>query len=144
MLHQRMIDDGHAFHRIASVSQNTVPSLIIIEGRPAVGTLFARDRAAGRPAAAFEHAGERKCVAPTPSLRAPAGGKPVEQRHGQRPPLDDQWRSDLMRASASAGSREREHAGVDEQPAVAIFGEAGEAVDSITSMPAACSGSISE
>ena len=53
----------------------------------------------------------------------------VEQGDGHRAPGDDQRVGDLVLARRVGGIGEGEHARVHEQAAVAIFGEAGEAVD---------------
>ena len=101
-------------------------TLIGGEIRPA---LRARAIAAGGPGAAFENLGERqRCRVELQPLAQPSG-QPVEQRDGQRAPFDHEGRGDVVLARGVGGIAQGQHAGVDEQPAIAVFGQAGEAVD---------------
>lgn len=84
-----------------------------------------------RPAAraAFENAGERQCLRSAPEFGADQFGEPVQQRHGQRAPLDDEQGIHRMRALGIGGVAQAQHLVIDEQPAIAIFGKPGQAVD---------------
>ena len=130
VLHQRMIDDGDAFHGCLPDAQNTVPSLMtLIGGEPSARRANAAMRGrrprcrlrACSPAAATR--------ASRFEPRAHHVGQAVEQRHGQRAPFHDQRGIDLVRARCVGGIAQRQHADIDEQAAIAVFGKPGEAVD---------------
>ena len=129
MLHQRMIDDRDAVHGDPLRAQNTVPSLMTVSGGPPPARLLC---------------GELRPAAQVP----PSSTRAERERLGRdAEPFAHQRRERSSSATVSArhsttsGCRpgcgavgivriaQREHAGVDEQAAIAIFGEAGEAVD---------------
>ena len=91
---------------------------------------FARD---GRPAAQVPPcstlASGKRSLHRRPSRCRNQRREAVEQRHRQRAPFDHQWRSDLVRARRVGGIAQHQHAGIDEQAAIAVFGKAGQAVD---------------
>ena len=87
----------------------------------------------GRPGAALEHFGQRESLGRAGrALRGPAA-RLVEQRHRQRAPFHHQLGLDRVgRAAASSGSCRTSTPGVDEKPAIAVFGQAGQPVDAAT------------
>ena len=101
-----------------------------LDGRRAVGPARARDRPAGRPCSALQDAGEREgrrrpCCSRWRTLSASrSSSATVSARHSTT-------RADPTSCSRSAspGVAQGQHARVDEQAAVAIFGEARQAVD---------------
>ena len=131
VLDQRMVDDGDTFHEYPPVatSQNTVPSLTTLTGgEPLLRSLLAMIRPA-------DHVPPSRTLASGSDVSSifmpPAHGirEPVEKRHGERAPLDDQRRRNVMLARRVRRVAKRQHAGIDEKAAVAIFGEAGQTVD---------------
>ncbi len=126
-----MVDDGDAFHGtlLRCCDQNTVPSLTtLIGGEPS----DRRSRAIARPAAQVPPCrmlGERQGDAIGMETSAHDVRQPVEQGDRQRAPFHDERRADLVRAFGLVGVAQGQHAGVEEQAAVAIFGKARQAVD---------------
>ncbi len=111
------------------VRQNTVPSLTTgsAERRPAAS----RARAGGPPPRcrlrARAPAESSPCHAERSADRAARCGRAARRSaRAIRPPAANRPGS---AARAAAGSSRRDHAGVDEQAAVAVFGEPGQAVD---------------
>ena len=102
---------------------------MMVKGGPPPARRFGGDAPARRPGAAFEHARQRKSASPTAEPRAHQRRHPVEQGDGHRAPGDDQRVGHKVRPPGRGRIGEREHAAIDEQPAIAIFGQAGEAVD---------------
>ena len=104
--------------------------------RPA--RLLAREPAAGRPGAAFEHAREREVARrSTPEPLADQRRDPVEQRDGQRAPFDDQRESTAMRLRRGlAGSRRRSTPVSTNSPPLRYSARPVRPSMSVTSMPA--------
>ena len=109
--------------------QNTVPSLTIFSGGPpsARNCLAMLRPAVQVPPCRICASGKLLAIHVQP--RAHDFGQAVEQRHGQRAPLHHQFGIDAVLALRRGRIAQRQHAGVDEQPAVAIFRQAGEPVD---------------
>ena len=64
------------------------------------------------------------------SLARTATRQPIEQRDGQRAPFDHKrGRRHRGRACCVSGIAQHQHAAIDEQAAIAVFGKPGEAVD---------------
>src|SRR5438477_5572744 len=97
--------------------------------RGAVGSAFARNFAAGRPAAAFEDAGEREVVGGFAEALAHPLSEAVEQRDGQCPPFDDGLAQRVEGAPQESGVTRLEDAAIDKKTAIAVFGKASKAVD---------------
>ena len=143
VLHQRMVDDGDAVHGRPSArgprsatarssrAQNTVPSLTTVKRRRAVRALLARDARGRRPRCRLRAPWRAETAsASSPSASRTSGAIVVEQRDRQRAPLDDELGVDRVRPRRPRpGPCSAQHAGVDEQPAIAIFGKPGEPVD---------------
>ena len=106
-----------------------MPSLTTLMRRRAVGPAPARDGPAGRPCSPLQDAGEGQGDGVLVQPLAHALGQPVEQRDRERPPLHDKDRADIVLALGFAGVAQGQHARVDEQAAVAVFGKARQAVD---------------
>src|SRR5258708_7714933 len=90
---------------------------------------LARDCSAGRPRAAFENFGKRQGAGIHVQFFADCIAKPVEQGDGQGAPFDYQPRANLVRICGLAWVAQEKRAGIDEQPAVAIFGKSRETID---------------
>src|SRR5438270_6503519 len=97
--------------------------------RRTVGALVPRDPPAGRPGATFEHAGERQTGGIEFQPRAHALGDVVEQSDCKRAPFDNEERIDGVRLVECGRIPRHERVQVDEQAAVAIFGQSAERVD---------------
>lgn len=85
-----------------------------------------RGLAPRRPRPPFEDAGERQVG--TAKLRAHVRGQLVDERDGERAPLDDELAADRVPARRVGLVAQRQHAGVEQQPAVAVLGQRGERV----------------
>src|SRR3954447_11576688 len=68
-----------------------------LERRRTVGAAREGDGAARGPGAAFQNAGERQRIRGAAEFGTNQFGEPVEQRHGQRAPLDDEQGIHRMR-----------------------------------------------
>eukprot|EP01136_Pigoraptor_vietnamica_P009564 Opistho-1_new@46227 len=89
-----------------------------------------RQQAPGRPGAAFEHAGQRQLLRREPERGAHLRREFVEQRDRERAPFDDEFVARFPLARGVVGGQGAQHAGVDQQAAVAVLGQAGERVQS--------------
>src|SRR5262249_46882979 len=91
-----------------------------------------RARAISRPAAQLPPCStlaNGNDAASLPSRPAARAGGAAGQPHGKRAPSDDGLGATLGRGGGWGGVAKLEHAGVDEQAAVAVFGEAREAIE---------------
>src|SRR3569833_459202 len=100
------------------------------ERRAAIGALPRGELASGEPGAALEHTRQRELRLAHAEPRPDRHRDAVELRHGQRTPFDDQRRTGMLLDLCLVGIAQREHAAVEEQPAIAIYGKAGELLDS--------------
>ena len=111
--------------------QKTVPSLMTLSGGEPSARRARAMRAAGRPGAAFEDFRASGSAAASMPSRCRTGrasrssSATVSARHST---TSGEATSCCARARRPR-SRKHEHAGIDEQAAVAVFGEPGEAVD---------------
>src|SRR5215472_10796941 len=97
--------------------------------RAAVGAAFERDVPSRSPAAAFEHAGERKFLRALAEALAHRGRQAIEQRYRQRPPFDDRFARCLEGLSQQGGVERLNDTAIDEQAAVTVLSKAGQPVD---------------
>ena len=110
--------------------QNTVPSLTMVRGGPPSARF---SRAIRRPAAQVPPSstlasGSSSAVAAEPL--ADGAADLVEQRHRQARAIRRPASTPTSCARILSGLvRQREHAAVEEEPAIAVFGQAGEVVD---------------
>src|ERR1044071_9626901 len=84
------------------------------------------DGAAGGPGAALEHPGERQLGGSLAESQAHRLGDAVEQRDGERAPLDDDLVARCVDGGADVVAPRYQDAEVDEQAAVAVLGEPGQ------------------
>src|SRR6266567_1178809 len=93
------------------------------ERRAAVFPSLERDLPSGRPAAALEHLGERKRAGVHTQAFTYKDGEAIEQGDGQRPPLDDRLAQRIQRTMRDGGVARLDNAAIEEQSAIAVFGE---------------------
>ena len=121
-----------------------MPSLTTLIG----GAPSARRSPHARPAAQVPPSStlaSGNATASTPSRWRKVFADTIQQRDGKRAPLHHQRPLHVVFAAPPVrGIAQLQDAAIDKESAVAVFGKAREAVDSVTSMPARCSGSISE
>src|SRR5205823_13620823 len=108
----------------AAKSENR--SVAVDRKRRVPGAQLRGELAPGRPGAAFEDARQRQRG--SGETRADAWRQLVDQSHRQRPPLDDELVADFPLSLAILRLDEVQHAGVQQQSAVAVLGQSGELV----------------
>jgi hypothetical protein len=86
------------------------------------------DLSSGRPAAAFEHSGERKLAGTFAEAFSDKNGEAIKQGYRQRTPLDDRLAQRIERRSQEGRVTGDDNAAIEEQATVAVFGEPCEAV----------------
>ena len=87
-----------------------------------------RQRPAGSPGAAFQHASQWHLLWREAELLSDQWGQLVEQGHRQCPPFDDQLVAGRMHAVGSGRVFVPQYARVQKKPAVAVFGQAGQRI----------------
>src|SRR6185503_13534307 len=98
-------------------------------GWTAVAASAFRELSAGCPRAAFQHGAERKrvrIVRPEAKLRPHERCDLVEESDRECAPLHDRRRRYVVLLTQHARVFGREHAGIDEQAAVAVLGQTGQ------------------
>src|ERR1700756_873133 len=87
--------------------------------RTTVATPLEGDLSPGRPAAAFEHAGERKLAGTFTEAFSDKNGEAIKQSYRQRTPLDDRLAQRVERRSQEGRVAGDDNAAIKEQPPVA-------------------------
>src|SRR5579885_778320 len=88
----------------------------------------ARRPDAFRPRSAVPHPGERQAHRIEAEAGAERRCQAVEERDGERPPFDDRLLADGQRAARQIGIARLDDAEIEEEPAIAVFGKAGQRV----------------
>ncbi len=128
---------GQCRHRRSfSTSQKTVPSLMTVSGGSPPRNRWASARPAAQRPTAFENAGQRQLPSGDAESLPHQDGELIEQRDGERTPLHHQFVGRCPSAFGPAGIAEPQHTGVQEQPAVSIFGSPVSASSPLTCTPA--------
>src|SRR6516225_4063539 len=115
----------HCCCNIASSEQRAVAD--DGERRTAVAPLK-RDLPSGRPAAAFQHPVEWKIAGILAQTFTHEDRQVIEQGHGQCTPLDDGFAQCIERALQDTGVTRCDDAAIQEQAAIAVFGETGQPI----------------
>src|SRR5437660_1584236 len=86
-------------------------------------------RADGNPAAASRHLGERKIGVARAKSLTHSDDKPVEQRQGERAPFNNRLAERVEPLLQQRRIARLDDSAIDEQTAIAVFGEPGQPAD---------------
>ena len=144
VLHQRMVDQVYVVRHASSVLEDRAVAGDGQRRRPSRSRCG--ERAARGPGAAFEHAGQRHAARrraqPLRAPAAPARRAAPRSARATRPPAR---RPTSQVRAAQAAFAQAQHAGVEQQAAVAVLGQAGQRVEAAAPCtPAHSNGSSSE